>query len=471
MTRLILDHFRRWWWVLAIVGLFELLLGWGIANRPQDPFEFWALLLALWAGANLLSYDFKRGALRPVSGLPLTGRQIGISWWLATVPLPAVGLGMVLFIGADVYCQLHLAQAMPAGYLAIASLFTLVWLGSGFPMIFGVARGWGASWRGKLYHFLLSALGVLMLFGSMLLAQGAAKSPPKCAAIIGLGGLLTIAGWLDARRFDIGRAVQFYRGRPELPFRTRDRREGLELTPLELKIPTSSLRAPAGPAGLGGVPFFVLNRVLRVFLIIAAMSALSALLWVWRASQMPGPDVVGGFAGTGSLMSLMSLGVVMVFQLLPALRQLRLLRTLPMSGIRLAGVLMASVLLPLAVLGAVSATVAWFALDSRAALTFLTDYTFELAPASLSVLLAVWLGEGKLAYAMLILLLFGSLQVQLWLHSHLHPLELPLGVSGVIAACCVPVALLLTCLALGSSRHAYRAGVTTPGSYPFGING
>jgi len=460
MTRLMLDHFRRWWWVLAIVGLLEFRLGWWIANRPQESFEFWAFMLALWAGANLLSYDFKRGALRPVAGLPLTGRQIGISWWLATVPLPALGMGMLLFLGASVYCQLHPDQVMPVGYLALTGLFALVWLGSEFPMIFGVGRG-----SKGICNFFLGALSVLMLFGSMLFAQGAAKSPAKCAAIFGLGGFLTIAGWLDARRFDLGRAVQFYRGRIELPALSRNRRHGFGLTPLELKIPNSQLRVPSGP---GGVPFFVLSRVFRVFLIIATMSAGTALLWVWRGSPMPERAAVVVFAGTGSLMSF---GVVMVFQLLPALRHLRLLRTLPFSGISLAGGLMVSVLLPLAALGAASAAVALFALDSRAALTFLTEYTFVLAPASLSVFLAVWLGEGKLAYALLIVLLFGSQQVQLRLQSHLHLLELPLGVSGAIATCCVSVALLHTCLAVRSSRHAYRAAVTTPGNSPFWING
>ena len=60
MMRLMLDYFRRWWWVLALAGLFELWVGSWIANRPQDPFEFWVLMGALWAGANLLSFDFNR---------------------------------------------------------------------------------------------------------------------------------------------------------------------------------------------------------------------------------------------------------------------------------------------------------------------------------------------------------------------------------------------------------------------------
>ena len=81
MKRLMLDYFRRWWWVLALVGIFEFRLGWSIANRPEDNFEFWGLMLALWTGANLLSFDLRRGVVRAIAPLPLTARQIGRSWW------------------------------------------------------------------------------------------------------------------------------------------------------------------------------------------------------------------------------------------------------------------------------------------------------------------------------------------------------------------------------------------------------
>ncbi len=462
MKRLVLDHFRRWWWVLALAGLLEFWVGWLITNRPQEPFEFWALLVSLWAGANLLSFDFKRGALRPVAALPLTGKQVGRSWWLATVPLPAVGLTAMLFLGAGTFCHLHPEKALPTTHLALGSLFTLVWLGSAFPMTFGATRGLGGSLWQMSCNFFLSALGMLMLFGSMLLAQGASNSPVKSAVLLGIGGFLTLVGWVDAERFDIGRGVQFYRGRPEVHNIGRHR---FQLTPLEPNI-SGNQRSPG--LGYGGVSFFILSRVVRMVLLIAGMSALTALLWVWRGSPMPGHTGVVIFAGTGSLMSF---GFMIVFQLLPTLKQLRLLRTMPISGIGLSAALMAIMLLPLIALGGASAAVAAFALGNPAALTFLTDYTFALAPASLCVLLAVWLGEGKPSYAVLIVIFFGSQQVQLRLQSFLHVLELPLSLAAAIAAACVLLALLFTPLALRSSRHAYRERAITPGSFPFAVGG
>lgn len=447
MTRLMLDHYRRWWWVLALAGLCELWVGWWLANWPQGPFEFWVLLVSLWAGANLLSFDFKRGALRPVAGLPLTGRQVGRAWWIATVPLPALGLAALLFLGAGVFCQLHPDKSLPTTQLALGSLFGLVWLGNAFPMIFGVARGWcGNRWQ-MGWNSLINILGQLMLFGSMLLAQGAARSPFKSALLLGLGGVLTLVGWVDAERLDTGRAVQFYRGRPELAALGRQR---FQLTPLEPKFLPSQ---PVPEGGTGGMLFFVLSRVRRLFLLTGAMSTLGALLLIWLGSPMPGHAGVVVFAGTWSLLSC---GMVMVFQLLPALRQLRLLRTMPVSLMGLGGALMATMLLPLIALGAASAAIAGVASGIPDALTFLTNYTFELAPASLATFLAVWLGDGKACYGVLIAVLFGSQQVQLRLQAYLHVLELPLSLAAAIAAGCVLLALLLTPLALRSSRCAYR---------------
>lgn len=40
MKRLMLDHFRRWWWVLALSGALEFLLGGYVVNHPGQPYEF-----------------------------------------------------------------------------------------------------------------------------------------------------------------------------------------------------------------------------------------------------------------------------------------------------------------------------------------------------------------------------------------------------------------------------------------------
>ena len=462
MKKLVLDHFRRWSLVLAIVALLSFGLGWRIAARPAEPFEFWALLLALWAGANFLSFDFKRGALRPIAALPMTGRQIAVAWWFATVPIPAFGLAVLLFLGAVAFCQLHPNHALPAARLAIGSLFTLMWLGTGFRMTFRATRGLNRSVSEMSRNVCISLLSMAMIFGSLLCAQNASKSAWKCALILGVGAVLTLAGWTDAWRFEPGRAVQFYQGRPEPPAFA-----GARFQPIPLKA-RNHLQRYFAPSGHGGFRFLMSTNLVRMFLYIASMSGLTALLWQWQSTALPLHASVVTFAATGSLMSC---GFIVVFQLLPLLRQLRTLRTLPCSATCLCSVLISLVTLPLIALGLLSAMIAVMTSGTMTAMTFLNSYTFVLVPASLSVFLAVWLGEGRLAYTLLVVTLFGSQQIQLRLQAHLHIIELPLSLAGPIAGVSLVVAFLLTQLALRFSSRAYRARANPLGSFPLGVAG
>ncbi len=115
MKRLMLDHFRRWWWVLVLVGVLEFLLGVYVVSYPEQPCEFWALMLTMWSGALNLSTDMRRGRghFRAITTLPLTGRQMGRAWWLASVPFPAAALAVLLFVGAGVSWRLHPGDAFP----------------------------------------------------------------------------------------------------------------------------------------------------------------------------------------------------------------------------------------------------------------------------------------------------------------------------------------------------------------------
>ena len=102
MKNLILDHCRRWWWVLGLCAGLEYALGWYMANKPDLPLEFYGLMIAMWSGAILLQKDWRRGAVRAVAILPLTGRQIGRAWWLATVGIPAIILTALLLLGSTI---------------------------------------------------------------------------------------------------------------------------------------------------------------------------------------------------------------------------------------------------------------------------------------------------------------------------------------------------------------------------------
>jgi hypothetical protein len=439
MNRVLLDYFRRWWWVLALVGVFEFRFGRSIADRPDDPFEFYGMMLALWTGAILLSYDLRRGVVRAIAPLPLTARQIGRSWWLATVPIPAIGLAALLFLGAGTFCHLRPDKAFPAGRLAWASIFNLMWVGATFIAIFGATRRSHMNSRASAATGVFSLLSTIMILPGMMFFQDASKHPFKCALLLGIGGLLTVVSWFWAEQFNLGGA-----------WPTKVSHAGTSLTPLSSKAPSTPHRPPEG---YGGIRFLISTTFGRIFLLVTAMMALMALLQQWNGVTMSQHFAVMMFAGTGSFMAC---GFIIVFQFLPVLRQLRFLRTLPTSATRLAAVMLSIVILPLIALGALVTIGAWLAIGAPAALTVLNSYTFILAPASLCVFFAVWRGDSMQAYALLLVTMFGLQQVQLRLQTFLHYLELPFSLCGPIAAVCILMAFLLTRHALMRSSHTYR---------------
>jgi len=442
VKRLILDHFRRWWWILALGGALEFKLGWSMAADPASHFEFWAFQLALWTGALLLSMDLQRGVARAVAVLPLTARQIGRGWWLATVPAPAIALAALLFSGAETQFHFHPNQVFPANLLLMASLFNLLWLGSTFTTIFPTPGFFGKGWERLLTYF-FAALSLVMLFGSMMFFQDMSEKPYKCALFVGMGALLTVAGWLRAERFVVGRA-------------------GFRLAAIRYKDPNGQYHAPGG---YGGIPFLIRTTFVRMFLWVGAMIALMALLMQWHAQPTPRVVAIVTFAGTGSFMTC---GFILVFQLLPILRQLRLLRTLPISVPRLAVVVIASVILPLIALGALATGVAGLALGPQAATPFLKSYTLILAPASLCVFFAVWRGAGAQACALLVVTLFGFQMATLRLQTFLHVPEMPFSLIGLIVAPCVLLAFLFTCGALRHGSRGYRVQANPSGNFAWG---
>ena len=123
MKRIIFDHFRRWWWVQALCGLIQVMLGWWIAEHPEIEFEFWVFLVALWVGALLLNFDLQRGAARTIASLPLSARQSGwaddiISRVIDTfLSFPAIVLATALFLGAGMFHGFHPNTILPAGRL------------------------------------------------------------------------------------------------------------------------------------------------------------------------------------------------------------------------------------------------------------------------------------------------------------------------------------------------------------------
>lgn len=462
MKRLILDHYRRWWRVLALGAALEFMLGFAIAANPEMPFEFWAFLLALWAGATLLSFDLKNGALRALAPLPLTSRQISRGWWLATVPIPAMVSAWLLFSGAAIFCQIDPSRAFPAERLAMAGLFTLVWLGMDFTLVFNATRGfYGSPWR-FISNSFISILTVTAFFGSMAFATNASKSPVKSTVLLGLGAVLTAVGWLRAEQFELGRAG-IYLGRAGQIDMGRPDRSGVHLTPLKNKVQSGHHLAPRG---YGGMTFLLSSTFVSALINLAAMVAIMVLIWRWQDQTMSrSRHMVMGLVPVGSLMCCW---LIIFSKFMPLLQQLRFLRTLPVSATRLALVMFATVLLPLIAMGALAASVAGMFLGPSEAFTVLNSFTLVLAPAALCVFFAVWRGDKMEVYAFLILTLLGFLLGPMYLRMLFHYPEHSSNLTGPIVVLCLLLAFFLTRLVILRSSRTYRVHKNACGNLPWG---
>ena len=416
MIRLILDHGRRWSWVLGFVALFSFWEGWSIARRPEDAFEFWILLLAMWAGAILVTFDVKRGAIRPLALLPLSTRQAGRALWLATVALPALGLPMLLFLGAWSFGQCHPDTILPVGRLGLASLFVALWLGVFF---------------NSLEAGTFSVLSSALMFAGLIYFKDTSEQPFKLVLFLAAGAFLSVTGWHRPERLFLNPAS----ANRVVPDVNRGRGEARP------------------PAGDGGIPLLMRTSCFHLAGYLGSMVALMALLSTWGGWPGSLETKVTLLAGTGTFMS----GWFTLFYgLTPLLQHLRVLRTMPVSAARLAAVLLGITLLPFAVVGPLAAAVANLAWGSGAALIFLKSYAFVLAPLAICLSLAVWRGGGAVTYALQFAVLFGFYLAPAWLQASVSHAELSLESTVGVASLCTLLAFLLTRHALQHSKSPYQ---------------
>ena len=342
----------------------------------------------------------------------------------------------------------------------MAGLFTLVWLGMDFTLVFNATRGfYGSPWR-FISNSFISILTVTAFFGSMAFATNASKSPVKSAVLLGLGAVLTAIGWLRAEQFELGRAG-IYLGRAGQIDMGRPDRSGVHLTPLQTKVRTAHHLVPCG---YGGMPFLLSSTFVSAFLNLVAMVALMALVWLYQDQAISrSRNMVMGLVPMGSVMC----GWFFIFsRFMPLLRQLRFLRTLPVSATRLACVMLATVLLPLIATGALAAVVAGSFLGTSEALTVLNSFTLVLAPAALCMSFAVWRSDEKGVYALLLLTMISFILGFMRLQTH-YP-EHPFNLIGPVVGICLLLAFLLTCWVIRRSSRAYRVQINACGNLPWG---
>ncbi|MGO8701549.1 MAG: hypothetical protein ACLQVY_28020 [Limisphaerales bacterium] len=439
MKRLILDHFRRWWRVLALNALLTVGLGWLIPATAGQPFAFWVLLLSMWMGAMLLGFDLRQGLPRTMLALPLTARQIGRAWWFATVAIPAAAFAGLLCFGASLWSAYHVGKAAPLVALAEASLFCFLWLGTSFTLNYGMTDEFLGNWRERVGSAWPGFLAMVMLFGSMWTTQVLFERSVPFLFFLTIGCTVTAASWIRAEKSVRGRA-------------------GFRLPDMQRLLP-GGVGQP--PTGYGGIRFLLRETVRR-----GLWYLLAAVVLMMAACSLPGlksartPAFEGGMLA--SLSSFIALFIIVFTLTPPLMQQLRLCRTMPISATTLAGVLIAIALLPImavGVLGFLSAGLLWGRVVAAATLK---SYTFVLAPAALGVFILTQFGSGRSAYISLYLLVI-AYGAGLPILSNRYFPGIPTALSTTLVAMCVLLSFLLTRGALLHSRYAYRS----PGSSLF----
>lgn len=456
MKRFILDYYRRWSLVLAIGAAVQLIFGWWITVEPKAPIEFIAMAIPICVGEILVLCDLSRGVFRVVATLPLTASQIGRSWWLANVLIPAFILTALLFLGAGAALVYRPDQAFPLNRLSMASLFTVVWLGTMFCLFFPATRKFSNRWQ-TTFVALVAVVFTLWIvmraissFLDFLSTQDVSINSINFAIFLAGGGFMTFVGWFRALRFDpAGAGVQF--GCPK----NAAGAAGFRLA----RLPTAPHQPPEG---YGGIPFLLRTTFING-LNVYFSGAILILILAWIEPGFPSfgsPSNVREWFNTNIPMITVLLTFIL-FWLRPSLMQLRFLRTLPISTAKLAVVIIASVILPAIAVGMLMAGIAGLFLGTPAALTFLKSCSLILAPIALCVFFTVWRGGGIQAYALFIVpMIAWALVISAW-----RNITLPLAGGGALAG--VMLAWLLTYYALLRSRRAYRVQTDPLSGFPW----
>jgi hypothetical protein len=437
MKRLILDYYRRWCWVLLVCAFVEFTIGWSTSGSPDnnifDSASIFQFQLVLFSGALLLSFDLQRGVARTVTALPLTTRQIGRAWWLATVLIPTIALAAVLYSGAGVCFLLHPGNAFSAERLAMICLVNLLWLGATFTIIFSTTWGYRGQWWANARNIFITILFALMIGGGFMFFRDVSIHSIKFASFLGVAGVLTVAGWILAEQFVLGRA-------------------SFRLAALQSKDPRGQHRAPSG---YGGIPYLIGTTFVRSLLISLAMSmfVMMPLFLILLGDLKSLKQVIESIAGMGIMIPFY---LIIIFAIIPTLLQIRLLRTLPMSVTKLTAVMIGLVLLPLIAVGAIFAGISGLTSGTPAAIMIIRSYALILAPAVMCVVLVGWLGAGRDALSLMISTMILFQIVTARGQSFFTNREIPFSLISVIVGVTVALAFLLTRHSLMHSSKTYR---------------
>ena len=325
-TLILRDYLRRWRWVWAIILIADgAILACECLATPQ-PGQFVSFFpIGMFMGAVLLGIDFKGGAggTRVILSLPVTAKELALTWWRATVLWPALAL---LLVNTLVFLAVALTEGVWDSFPVYLnhSLANLLLLGTLFFALTGLPANQcqlGTTLWAKLPAMFFSMMWGFTFGGWFIFAHWFDGRTFGGRIFIAVLVVLNVCGWcrrelLVERRSGWGRLAE-----PPAPT-TRDS------------------RCAEGAGGLGFLVRRTYGGMMRVGL---GFTAMLILVYVVIYGVMGEKMSFAGMVKMMSAMPFLANGFfvqgLLVMQMFPLALQMRFLRTLPVSGSRLAAVL------------------------------------------------------------------------------------------------------------------------------------
>lgn len=437
MNAIAWDHVRRWWWAWAF-GLLQV--GWSIHSTclaQSAGFPTIMFPAALCLGAVLLSVDLQRGHWRALLALPVTPRQIGQAWWLATVAWPALALGIL----AVLIAALGGRPGQSAPWFSVFEIWldnslllgALFFAYTGVPAIGRLASDPKSLGRGMMFSLLL----VVLTFGSLYFARLIPSHSPRWILFVAFASLMTMAGWFRAERL-----VAAHAGPRTLP-------------PIPTIHHAGANRCAVGVGGLRLLAQLLLTRMFWT-------GALMVMVMIMQARFT---SLDRSLLSDNTWLFYLLLATLVMLLVSPVGAHLRAMRALPISARRLSFVLvlapaislLAMSPLALALLGQLAP--AWQGLASR---VWQQGLVLQIGLVTPFVPLIVWRGWDAIAYGALILLsLAGTLLAHWWAGHSSTALGVGLGAGAALGSWWITTRLL------NGNPRTYRPRRSAMASHPW----
>lgn len=437
MKNIILDHFRRRWFLWSSFCLINFMTGLFLFNLEETVPLFFYLIFAFILGPNLWLSELQKGYPRVVLGLPLTAQQIGRTlWWLS------VGFASILLAG---FSLLGLISARPFFssthfnfeawilyvFINVFMYGTVFWLFSGAPV--RPSDNW-LQRAGRCFYGVTS--WALIIGGVYFFCKDGYPNAIKLAVFFLISGTLSIFGWFRA--------------------------EGLIVNYGEYRAASQQLTNSQGqfkaPNGFGGIPFIFATAFFGVWsfgiLFLIVMNLLDFVIkhqfdWHHLTKSI---DSGGVFFPFFFVFIFLSSGFSLS-------HNLRFLRTMPISTARLAATLLSALILPLLTLFLAFTALAWKETGSAECISFFKIELLAIAPVSVFIAVSIWNTQGNFTKAVLLAILIVAAMVPAFYQLACMDGRAGLSFSFITIFYIVTVCLVFwsTCKIIAKSSSAYRA--------------